>query len=438
VCPYEWSSFETARRGGASSVSDDGSLALSELQQLKVFDKQGDIVGEVADVVAALTSEPPTVSAFICHHDEEQLRVSWSQVATLDVEGERVDLNVTVDELAPASLRSDEIALVDSVLDKQVLDLERRRLVRVQDVVLRRDGAGLTVQGVDTGGSAVLKRVGLGFIADHLGHRTEHFLPWEDVNLISLRLSRPNFAEAFEELADMRPADIAEILHQVGPRERASVLAALNTAQAADTLQEMDESLRGAALAEMPRDLATAVLAEIDPDEAADILAQLPSDVAEGLLATLPEREAASIRGLASYPEHSAGGLMTTDFVVLFGGMTAGEAIDFIRAEKPEAPALSSIFVNDAQGVLRGFLSLRDLVVADPAQRLEEIMSEDPVTVHPQESEEEVGRLMTKYNLLVLPVVDDVGRLLGVVTIDDALDAIVPEEWKAHLPRLLG
>ena len=417
-------------------MSDDGSLTLSELQQLTVLDKNGAAIGDVADVVVALVSEPPLVTALMLEHGEEQLRVGWTQVTAVDLDEEQLRLNVTVDELVPASLRADEIALVDSVLDNRVLDVERRRLVRVQDVVLERSAGRLTVTGVDTSGGAVLKRVGLGFIADHLARRPEHFVPWDDVNLISLRLSRPNFVEAFQELAEMHPADIAEVLHQVGPRERTNVLAALNAALAADTLQEMDEALRGSALAEMPPALAAAVLAEIDPDEAADILGQLSEDVAESLLDTLPEKEAAAIRGLAAHPEHSAGGLMTTDFVVLFGGMAAGDAIDFIRAEKPEAEALSYIFVNDAQGVLVGVFSLRDLVLAQPSQRLDEIMDDDPVTVHPDEDEEEVGRLMTKYNLLVLPVVDEAGHMLGVVTLDDALDAIVPDEWKARLPRL--
>jgi magnesium transporter len=178
------------------------------------------------------------------------------------------------------------------------------------------------------------------------------------------------------------------------------------------------------------------VLEEIDPDEAADMLAELPGDVAEALLATLPEKEATAIRGLASHPEDSAGGLMTTDYVMLFAGMTVEGALAFIRTEKPEAEALSYIFVNDAQGVLGGVVSLRDLVLADPGERLEVIMDDDPVTVAPDATEEEVGRLMTKYNLLALPVVDEAGHMLGVVTLDDALDAIVPEEWKQRLPRL--
>jgi magnesium transporter len=413
---------------------NEQSIALSRLQELTVLDREGAPVGDIADVVVALLPEPPVVTGLIVAHGDEQLRARWAQVAQLDPAAGELRLSAALEQLAPASLRADEVALVDQVLDNQVLDVSRRKLFRAQDVTLERRGGRLIVTGVDTSGSAVLRRIGLGFLAG--GRREGQFIPWEDVNLISLRLSRLNFIEAFTELADLHPADIADIIDQVGPRERAAVLAALAPSLAADTLQEMDLTLRGSALAEMPPSRAAAVLAEIDPDEAADMLAELPGDVAEGLLATLPEKEAAAIRGLASHPEHSAGGLMTTDFVVLFGGMTVGDALAHIRAEQPEAEALSYIFVNDAQGVLCGVVSLRDLVLKEPERRLEQIMDDDPVTVRPEADEEEVGRLMTKYNLLVLPVVDEDAHLLGVVTLDDALDAIVPEEWKQRLPRL--
>jgi magnesium transporter len=409
-------------------------LALSRLQELTVLDRDGAAAGDVSDVIVALLPEPPVVTGLILAHGDEQLRARWAQVSQLDLDRGELRLSVALEQLAPASLRTDEVALVDQVLDNQVLDVSRRKLFRVQDVALERRAGRVLVTGVDTSSSAVLRRIGLGFLAG--GRKEGQFIPWDDVNLISLRVSRLHFIEAFAELADLHAADIADIIQQVGPRERAAVLAALEPSLAADTLQEMDVALRGSVLAEMSPSRAAAVLREIDPDEAADMLAELPGDVAEALLATLPEKEATAIRGLASHPEDSAGGLMTTDYVVLFGGMTAGDALAFIRAEQPEAEALSYIFVNDAQGVLNGVVSLRDLVLAEADRRLDQIMEDDPVTAAPDADEEEVGRLMTKYNLLVLPVVDETGHMLGVVTLDDALDAIVPEEWKQRLPRL--
>lgn len=231
---------------------EPGSLALSELESMKVVDSAGDEVGELIDVVAGFSTEAPVVHAFFVARDDEQLAASWAQVAEVDVDEERLRLNCPASALGGASLRAGEIALVDAVLDKQVVDMRDRSFVRVQDVVLETREDRLVVTGVDASRAALARRFGLGFLARRLPPRSGDFVPWKDVNAISLRLSRLNFVEAFAELAELHPADIADVVAQVGARERAAVLGALNAYLAADTLQEMDDDARVAALAEMP------------------------------------------------------------------------------------------------------------------------------------------------------------------------------------------
>jgi magnesium transporter len=415
---------------------EHGSLALSELEDMTVVDAAGDDVGELLDVVARSDPGAPAVTGFVIERGDDQLRAAWDQVAEIDIDGGRLRLCCTAADLQPASVRGDELALVDSVLDNQVLDMRRRVFVRVQDVLLTPAGGQLAVSGVDTSSGALARRFGLGFLSRRLPRRSGDFVPWNDVNLIALRLSRLNFIEAFGELAELHPADIADIIGQVGPRERAAVLGALNTPLAADTLQELEDDLRTAALQELPLERAAAVLEQIDADEAADILSELPDDVAQELLALLPDEREDDLRELASHPAHTAGSLMTTAFVALPVGMPASDALAWIRRERPEQQALHYVYLVDDEEALAGVATLRDLVLAEPAQRVDEIMEDDVVCVSADTEEEEVGRIMTKYDLLAIPVVDDGRHLVGIVTLDDALDALLPEEWKQRLPRL--
>ena len=415
---------------------EPGSLALSELEALTVVDSTGQEVGDLLDVVAQFSTETPVVSAFFVARGDEQLCASWKQVAEIDVDGGRLVLDCPADALAPASLRGGEIALVDAVLDKQVVNMRDRSFVRVQDVILTPRDGELVVAGVDASGGALARRFGLGFLARRLPRRSGDFVPWEDVNAISLRLSRLNFVEAFAELAELHPADIAEVVSQVGARERAAVLSTLNAYLAADVLQEMDEEARAAALAEMPVARAAKVLEKLDADVAADLLAALPEELAEELLARQPDLRERALRGLAQHADDSAGGLMTLEFVALPAGTTCGGALDWLRRERPDQHAMTYVYVVDGKGRLVGVLSLRELVLADPADRVDDVMEDDLVVVTAEAPREEVGRLMTRYNLLAVPVVDEERHLLGIVTLDDALDAILPDDWKRHLPRL--
>lgn len=413
-----------------------GSLALSELDEIKVVDAEGQTVGELIDVVASCGPDESRVTGFFIEGRDQQLRATWSQVAEIDLDADALRLSCRTAELEPASLRGDELALVESVLDNQILDMRARVFVRAQDVVLEPHDGDLVVTGVDASSGALARRFGLGFLSRRLPRRGGDFVPWEDVNLIALRLSRLNFVEAFAELAELHPADIADVVGQVGPRQRAAVLAALNTGLAADTLQEMQEELRAAALQEMPVARAAAVMEEIEPDEAADILSTLPDELAQELLARLSNEREEDLRELVRHPEHTAGSLMTTELVELPADITAGRALELIRSERPSHSALTCIhFVGDDGGLV-GVATLRDLVLADPAEPVSGLLEEDVVTVAADVDEAEVGRLMVKYDLLVIPVLDEQRRPIGIVTLDDALDAVLPSDWTQRLPRI--
>ncbi len=319
-------------------------------------------------MVASTALDPPVVTAFFIERGDGQLAASWAQVGEIDVDGERLLLGVRLEAVKAASLRPDELSLVDALLDNQVLDIRRRMFVRVQDVVLEPVEDHLAVAGVDASSAALAKRFGLGFLSRRLPKKSGDFVPWSDVNLIALRLSRLNFVEAFGELAELHPADIADIIGQVGPRERGAVLAALNAGLAADTLQEMEEDLRSAALQEMPLARAAAVLEQIEADEAADILSELPDAPGAGA-PRAAARQARAGPAPARQPS-GAHGRFSHDHGLrrpAAQGFTAGKALDWIRTRAARA-AHDDLPLRRRSRTARlvGVASLRDLVLAEP------------------------------------------------------------------------
>jgi len=180
------------------------------------------------------------------------------------------------------------------------------------------------------------------------------------------------------------------------------------------------------------------ILEEMSPDDAADLVADLDQTTRDEILAHMEQDEKDEVQELLSYPEDSAGGMMTTEFVALEEHLTAAEAIDHLRALEPDAETIYYIYVTDESDRLTGVLSLRDLIVAQPDTQIRSVMIREPVTVAVLADEDEVAEVVAHYNLLAVPVVDDEERLVGIVTVDDAIDTVIPSGWKKRLPRVLS
>jgi magnesium transporter len=238
------------------------------------------------------------------------------------------------------------------------------------------------------------------------------------------------------DLSLLHPADIADIAHELTPEERAAVFEALEDEVAADAVEEMHPSFQASLIQELPDEKARDLLSNMDPDDAADLLADLPPERAERLIAMMAADEAEDMRELLAYPEHSAGGIMTTEFAFVGPELTAGQAIERLREQEPEVETVYYVYVVDKTEHLLGVFSLRDLITVPPERRVREFMNANPVSVPPTASEEEVTGAIAKYNLLALPVVDDDGVLHGIITVDDAIDLVLPLAWKKRLPRI--
>jgi magnesium transporter len=259
-------------------------------------------------------------------------------------------------------------------------------------------------------------------------------ISWDDVELVSrdqfMRLRVPG-----EKLAELHPADLAEIISDMNSMQSDKFLKALDVKQIADALEEVEPDFQASLVEGMSDEKVADVLEEMAPDEAADLLAELPKDRSEDLLELMDAEDAKDVRKLLEYPENTAGGIMTTDFIAIRPDATAEQAISMLRKNAGEVEAIIYVYVTDSANSLVGVLTLRDLIIAKPEMLVADFMHKRVVSVNLMDSQDLVAKMVSKYNLLAVPVVDDQEHLQGIVTSDDALDKIIPTAWKKRIPR---
>jgi magnesium transporter len=238
------------------------------------------------------------------------------------------------------------------------------------------------------------------------------------------------------ETEELHPADLADVAEAMAFDQIPVFLAALPKERAASILEYLDEELRAEVLEAMSPEKAAELVSAMTPDERADVLEELDEDHADEIVEEMPAEARRVTEQLRRYEPDTAGGLMTTEFVAVSEDLTAQQCIEELRRMEPDAESIYYVFVVDGQQHLRGVLSLRDLIVAPPDRPIRDIMIRNVVAVRLDASAEEVAAVLSKYNLLAVPVVDDEDHLRGIVTVDDALDEVLPDSVKRKLPRV--
>jgi magnesium transporter len=413
---------------------------LSQLIGRQVADLDGETIGTLKELLANYHSEipHPLVVAIEVKQGNRSLLVSMSDVTVLIAPA--VSLNKRQQDIVAYTPCPEDLSLVRDVLDKQIIDTNGVRVVRVNDLELMRVGTEVYVANVDISGSGLIRRMGFGQIGRRLvtrGRRGElpGIISWEDVELISsdqpMRLKVPG-----EKISELHPADLAEIISDLSRQEGREFLGALDIETLADTLEEVEPEFQASLVEDMPNERVADVLEEMEPDEAADLLAELPEDRSQELLELMEDDEAEDVRKLLAYPEDSAGGIMTTEYMSVPPHLTAEQVMQALREKESEAETIFYMYVTDPEEHLIGVFSLRQLVLAQPNARVFEFMERRVVSIHLEDSQEDCAQAIAKYDLIAIPVVDDEKRIHGIVTADDALDKIIPTAWKKRLPHL--
>ncbi len=414
---------------------------LYDLVRVTVADRDGKPVGRVHDIAVRPGEVFPVVTKLLlnCRGRREPVVVPWAVVRS--VSAEALTLNLPWREVQPSRMEEGEVLLKDSVLDKQIVDVQGRRVVKVNDLKLGSVQGQVRLVAADVGTRGLLRRLNLEGPALRLwgwfGRRPhERLISWEHVHSLDATSQQLQLDLERDKLRRLDPADLADILGELSAPDRAKVVSSLDDETTAEAMQEMEFDLQRQVLDSVGDEKAADILEEINPDDAADLVGDLPKERADQLLGLMGQEEAEDVKELLRYPDDSAGGLMTMDFISVPAGMTAQEAIGYIRKAGEEAETIYYCYVVDDQTRLVGVFSLRELVISPPTRVIDEIMERDVVAVMPETSHEETAGLIARYNLLAIPVVDEQRRLLGIVTVDDAIDAVLPARWKRRLPRV--
>lgn len=414
-------------------------MFLSEMLGKSVSDSSGEQVGTLEDLIVTPGPQfPPVTAAVIGVRRGERIIVPWEQVGVVD---SGLRLQVPRDAVRDYQVAEDDLFLKRDALDKQIVDVHDYRVVRVNDVRLEQSDGGLFLVGVDTGMRGLLRRLGLEKLVDRLTRRQRwrphtHIIAWNDVETFERSEGRIRLKVPAERLAKLHPADIAKIVDELDPAQRTEIFESLDVETAADTLPEMDPAVQASVVDSLDEELAADILEEMGPDEAADVLGDLPADRRDEILNEMEPEEAEDVKELLEYADETAGGLMTTEFIAISPDMTAEETINHLRVVGPDAETVYYIYVLDQQERLVGVISLRDLIITQPETKIEEFMVKQVIHVHVDASIQEIAQTMEDYNLLALPVADDDNRMQGIVTIDDALQKVLPEDWRRRIPRM--
>ena len=301
----------------------------------------------------------------------------------------------------------------------------------MDDLKLSQSGTQLRLLGAEVGARGILRGLApwleraVVAVAKAFGKRIdEQIIAWNYMDLLDRDLSEVQLSVTHKRLDELHPADVADILEQLDPKQRANVFQHLDDAQATEAISEMEDEYQAEFIDELDDARAAGLLGSMDPDDAADIVRDLSYEKAETLLRLMGVEDATEIRQLLGYKDGTAGGMMTPQFVAVHEDTTVGETIEVLRELPEDHPTVHYVYVLNEYDQLTGVLSLRTLVLTDDAKPVGSVMFEDIITATPDETEEDVAADIFKYDLPAMPVVDERGGLLGIVTTDDAWDAI--------------
>lgn len=392
-----------------------------------MVDRVQERIGSVKDIIIVLGERFPKVSGLLLESESEKKRAVLL-IAEIDLLGKQfVSTHTTKNRLPLTFLRENEVLLMRDVIDQQVVDLDGARVIRVNDLKLAKVDQDVRLTAADVGLAGMLRRLSIekpiAAILSWFNKKIpEQLIGWDHVqNLKGGIISIPS-----KTITDLHPADVAHIISQVKTDEKTAIFSSLSEKTAAESLHELEPLIGAMLLQTVDTKRALSILEKMPVDEAADIIGDLPPERGEDLLRLMKVRKSSEIRKLLMHRDESAGGLMTTAFVSFPQSMTVGQVISKLRETAPEAETIYYIYLTDEAERLVGILSLKNLIISPPEKIISDIMIKDVMIVSPEINQREVAAMISKYNLFAVPVVDSEKKMLGIITVDDVIDYVIP------------
>jgi CBS domain-containing protein/sporulation protein YlmC with PRC-barrel domain len=402
----------------------------TEIIGAETFDSAGNLVGRVKDMFIVPAEQPNRVARLLLTRGKYRPIVArYDQIASV-APGE---VRLTTDESALELYQPNEawLAVQKDLLDQQIIDTNGRKVVRVNDVDLleqRTNGnTELRIAQVDVGLPGAVRRLLQGIVPPAAIRRMQEKLPqrvirWEVVNLIEPDpLRRVKLRLSSDRLAELHPADIADIMEELSPDERQSLVSALPDETAAEAIAELDERLQTQVVEKLDPEKAADIIEEMNPDEAADLIQNLEPETSREILDDMETREASDVEVLLHFGPDTAGGMMNTEIVVVGEDATRGEVVDHVRFHEISPEQLDNIVLINRDAKLAGTVPIARLVLASTDQRMAELMFEPLLSVSPDTKDKEVFEIFDKYDLRSLVVVNEENCTIGAITVDDVV-----------------
>lgn len=400
-------------------------------------------IGTVQDlVVDGRDNFPPVTGIYVKCRDGVIRLAPFSAVRS--VSDKAIILNQPPHDAKYERAADDELLLNRELLDKQILDVDGRKVVRVNDLKLAPTGENLRLIAVDVGLAGLMRRLGLHALGRRWLNRAprpgfrQSLISWDAVAPLArvgpgdpIRLRLPQ-----DRIERIHPADLATIIEDLNAGDQASLLSSLPEETAAEALEQLDVDTQLSILEDLQPDRAADIIENMSSDDAADLLGEVEPEVQQRLLGLMQPEEAEDVRELLTHHEDTAGGIMTTEYLSVPLGLSAGETFEHIRKAAEDAELVYYVYVLNEHEHILGVLSLRELLAAVPDAPIAGIMTTDVVTVPVGASREEAATTIARYDFMAVPVVDDAGIMRGIITVDDVIDVLLPERLRKMIPRV--